>query len=88
VRWAGSHLRVCAHRAAEQRLAKPAFEVDAAADAELLLFGEAARGLAGDGARRVVGSVPCAVTCWKRWCSGSSRKLMVLLPWVMLAGLL
>ena len=72
----------------EQRVTKPAFEVDAAADAELLPVSNAARGLADDGARRVVGSVPCTVTCLKRWCSGPSRKLMVGLPWVILAGLL
>ena len=31
---------------------------------------------------------PDELTCWKRWWSGPSRKLMVLLLWVMLAGLL
>ena len=43
--------RVGAEHAAEQRVVDAAVEVDEAADAEFLLVGEAARGLAGDGAR-------------------------------------
>jgi hypothetical protein len=54
------HRRVGARHAAEQRVVDAAVEVDEAADAERFLPGEAARGHAGDRARRVVGAIRIA----------------------------